>query len=531
MAYFSSLARFLMSFCAALMAIFAVFAPVSAYADEGEAPICHDIIAWEGNRPNDVPPKYVYHDGNGIADRAQMADIIAKSQAVLRKGGKTIIEGGDFSGWDFAGAMGEGVCFLRTNLSHSNWENADMRNSGFIASDLSGSNLSAATFIGIVLHNVDLANAQAEHVNFSHGQYSAGWFDASVAGLSLNYANLQYFVFSCGIVIDDGCPVYQGDAPASLKGANLRYGELSDLAHSAMGYNLDFTDAILGDNLIAPSLLILFEAADIIAPLHFHSRYASSLDISLSPDEARMLIAEHHKWKDAQEQASFDCAKAGTAVEKAICINPEIMAQDRKMAALYRMAVQKQGAKAKNAQRQWLKKRNDCAKDFSEDDEHIYCLYDEYEAQNIRLSAMAYDKDWLKIGETATFIDDSLPVLDEFRTSPLYRKLAMVFKLESRAEITITRKEDVNGDAVYAASGEAVGANAHLCSLDADALMINRNSGWYQQRNDKGEKLNILAILGDELHVIGNGHPENHDIGDYVSCGARAGFDSLRRSE
>ena len=57
--------------------------------------------------------------------------------------------------------------------------------------------------------------------------------------------------------------------------------------------------------------------------------------------------------------ASFDCAKAGTALEKAICANPKLSALDDELAGAYRAALSRLGepgaAILRTGQRRWLK--------------------------------------------------------------------------------------------------------------------------------------------------------------------------------
>ncbi len=61
--------------------------------------------------------------------------------------------------------------------------------------------------------------------------------------------------------------------------------------------------------------------------------------------------------------ASFDCGKAQTKVEHLICDNPEISKLDDELKAGYKAALQdeKQADSIKQAQKQWMKKRNGCA--------------------------------------------------------------------------------------------------------------------------------------------------------------------------
>lgn len=60
---------------------------------------------------------------------------------------------------------------------------------------------------------------------------------------------------------------------------------------------------------------------------------------------------------------SFDCHKAGTASEHAICNSPELSRLDRKMVQLYRK--KPKSKYLKETQRAWLKRRNKCAADVT----------------------------------------------------------------------------------------------------------------------------------------------------------------------
>lgn len=57
--------------------------------------------------------------------------------------------------------------------------------------------------------------------------------------------------------------------------------------------------------------------------------------------------------------ASFDCAKAGTKVEKMICGSPELSHLDRDLAETYKDAVSKESS-IRSDQMKWLKERNSC---------------------------------------------------------------------------------------------------------------------------------------------------------------------------
>lgn len=65
---------------------------------------------------------------------------------------------------------------------------------------------------------------------------------------------------------------------------------------------------------------------------------------------------------------SFDCAKAQSVVEKAICADPSLAESDSNMARLHKQLVESHEgddlAGIRNQQQEWLKERNECAEDI-----------------------------------------------------------------------------------------------------------------------------------------------------------------------
>jgi uncharacterized protein len=67
-------------------------------------------------------------------------------------------------------------------------------------------------------------------------------------------------------------------------------------------------------------------------------------------------------WAASAQAASFDCAKAATAVEKMICADAELSKLDKEMASAHRRARERTADPAgfRAEQRNWLKFRNSC---------------------------------------------------------------------------------------------------------------------------------------------------------------------------
>ena len=82
----------------------------------------------------------------------------------------------------------------------------------------------------------------------------------------------------------------------------------------------------------------------------------------------------------AAQDASFDCKKASTPVEKAICEGNDTADLDRALATLYRAALEKAGDKraaAEAAQRRWLAARDTSCGRAKPDTECLARLYKE----------------------------------------------------------------------------------------------------------------------------------------------------------
>jgi uncharacterized protein YecT (DUF1311 family) len=96
-----------------------------------------------------------------------------------------------------------------------------------------------------------------------------------------------------------------------------------------------------------------------------------------------LMIVVGFAWAVPVQAASFDCAKAGTKVEKLICADAELSKLDEEMAGLYR-EVLKASLKdpvLKQAQREWLNYRETClAPEYKQ--KEISCLSYRYRRHN-----------------------------------------------------------------------------------------------------------------------------------------------------
>lgn len=138
-------------------------------------------------------------------------DTLKKSYAMEKlrkkaKDGRTIvIEGGDFTDYDFRKAKLSNICFRGVKMTNSDWGGANMAGMGFIDSDLSGAVFTGAVMRGALFRTTTLTGVDATAADFSEGRLDGGW-NASIKNLKIDLAKFNSFKFICGTRAIDGCP-------------------------------------------------------------------------------------------------------------------------------------------------------------------------------------------------------------------------------------------------------------------------------------------------------------------------------------
>jgi uncharacterized protein YjbI with pentapeptide repeats len=393
----------------------------------------------------------------------------------------TIVKGGNFAGWDFGGTSLSGICFKETDLAGANFAHASAPGVGFIKADMTDANMTGAAMRGVLFRNAGLKNVMAMGADFPQGHF-------------------------------DGCPVYQGGAAISAKGADFSHVTL----HSFGLYDVDLTQAILDQTIIGPGQLPYLAKAKFRGDIILRG---GGSDARLIADEAQKLSAENTAQKAAEAYPSFDCVKAASKVEQEICgeYASDLRSADRDIAALYQRA-KASDAGVEPSQLAWLKQRNLCeAAEYPSD-----CIRGSYSLRKGQLLGLLDENDWLARGESALFIDDVLPLPPAFMRSDLYARVVPVLIGASMIEILIER----GNDGLYAIKGSAVGANAHLCSIYAPHLYLDKETGWYIPVS-KRAATPIFRIFDDRLEIFAGGRPDYEkypEAADFMSCGMRASF-------
>lgn len=261
-------------------------------------------------------------DGRGSSLPAAVAGTSFKKAKAIRKlrrktkgGALIVIEGGDFTGWDFRKADLSGVCFKGSKLAGSDWTGVTAPGMGFIDSDLSGAKFVGAKMLGVLFRTATLASADASKADFAGGQLDGGW-SASLAGWKLDGANMAGFRFRCGVTEVDGCPfdrqgisaksadftnaVFEGFAfwDAQLEGAKFDDAEmgingLAQLQHAAVPASIEVRTGAARIELPGTTAVQIGQslATSASAPRRTASRAGSGKWLFLSKELAAVPIA------------------------------------------------------------------------------------------------------------------------------------------------------------------------------------------------------------------------------------------------
>lgn len=200
--------------------------------------------------------------------------------------------------------------------------------------------------------------------------------------------------------------------------------------------------------------------------------------------------------------ASFDCAKATTKIEKAICKNARLSELDEEMAMLYkglRNSLTPRGKELlKQEQRYWLKERNKRYADANPDS-----LISSYE---VRISALKFGYQDLSYYNGHYKIPHEISILGENDWEPMMVNDEFCFEFLSMDSVKF--------------SLETVTTNGHTCS--AGGIAVRNREGNYEWRSepDYDDKICIIQLsVGDGHLFLGQGKESG---GCRVNCGARA---------
>ena len=401
-----------------------------------------------------------------------------------RGAGMIVVKGGDLTGADFRGAKLGHVCFLGTKLAGSDWRGAEaaglvfsnvdltgarladakMRNVGFWSTNLTGANLAGAKMRNASFGSANLTGVDASRADLSGGSLSGNAL-GSISRLTLDGADLTGFRFECGITQENNCGERDG---ISFRDANLAGASVDLFLNDA-----DWTGARFDRTHIMPEQLLELGTARLVGPLLVRGDDPANV----GPLVAALSPAEYARMR------------------------PHLRAVD--------------SAGGENGR---------------------------------EAGAHRPRPKWLRPGARALFLRPRIEFDAIARAGTLYARLLPVLIRSAYARLMV----EVNADGSIHAGGGAVGGNGHQCDVGGDKLRLDRATGWYSGPYEpfegsppngsipafpadppewRNRPMPVLRFRGDRVEVYeprrGGSGSDDPRMSDYVSCGARAGFDEM----
>lgn len=484
-----------------------------------ENPPVTDLCALPGEDASAVRATWAIIDAREMYNPLDLADALRAVPA----GKRAVVRGGSFKGTDMrkAAPLLAGACLAETELEGSNWEGTEIPNLRLVHIDLVGAKAARARWPGLSTKGVDLQGSDFTGADLSGMRFVSARQGADFDRVSFRAANLSDASFACGITIDVWCI----NGGPDFAGADLTRADLS----SIVPWEDDVQGARIDGTIIPPQSLGALAAARIEGPVRLGSDVASPYDylvdeppsaaptiVTLTPDEARSLIAATRALAEVDDRASFDCAKAATLTERIICVSDEtdLRSLDRELAAMWAQVVAA-GKGDLAGQRRWLASRAKCGQDRD-------CLSLLYQERIDRLRVSLGPRIALAPGESVTYHDDILPLPDAMRTGELYARIVPVLREASYQRVTLSG----NADGSIAAEGDGIGANAHTCGLGVEAARFDPKTGWWGARAEGGKRVPLFRVEGRRIFFYYSGNIGNtpDEAMEFISCGARAGF-------
>jgi uncharacterized protein YjbI with pentapeptide repeats len=435
--------------------------------------------------------------------------------------GPIVVNGGNFADADFRNARLSNICFVGTDLSRSDWSDAHARGLAFVDADLEGAKLNRARLPRILLRQANLKDVEAVEADLSGGKMDGGW-NGSVEHLNLHGATLIGFRFQCGITVGDGCPL---DGAIRLTNADLTDASLAGFFRFG-----DWTNARLDRTELSLAHLAESHLAYPAGPVRVRG---GDTVVELSPEEYRTLMPLVTFTSLVGDRTAPDCSAAPSVADRTICSadNDQLRIAVAEVAEIRELARAADVSLAAD-QQAWLRSRDGCGADAE-------CLAARYEERKGQLLRRLGPPDWARPGAFTLFVQPELQFSPSGKDHPLYRRLLPALIDGAWARVVVR----VNADGSIDAGGDAVGGNAHLCSLGGERLTFDRANGWYSGPYEddaetpaalRGRPMPVLRFVGDRAEVYRGGQggydgtPDPRPSG-YASCGARASFGELVR--
>jgi uncharacterized protein YjbI with pentapeptide repeats len=428
------------------------------------------------------------------------------------------IDGQDWSKQDLSGRDLRGKVLANVKLKGANLHGADLVNAIICGSDLTEADFTGAHLDGALVGG----DTELDGANFTEAS-ARGIIIANATGsIRIDRADWRGANIFC-----DDLPLCLGSGVAfsSIAGADLRGATVDGLCCALSGLDsarLDGTTTVLLNNLDTVSSQL---AAGVGEPgrITLLPAYGQSgMRTEFTGQELRQLAAIIPQMQSASAHPSFDCARAGTNVEKAVCADPKLAALDRALNWLWQDV--EHTPQELTTQKKWADSRANCPpSDYVLSPDPLWLFSFGSPGDPRGCIGIAYAK---RIGElglkshsvfvgNGTYTTDPPLELPKGSSSAMARKFLMA-RGYREDEIILENF----GKGAGKVAGDGLWGNGHLCGFEASENKTQR-TGLAFRINDEApipdEKYSVSFVITPQVIVRVGGAKQ-------FQCGARGGW-------
>ena len=453
-----------------------------------------------------------------VTEPGAHGDDLSGATAQLRNSDNRI-EGQDWSGQDLSGKNFSGKVFVGVKLKGTNLQGADLTDTIICGSDLNGADLTGAhldrALIGGAtrLDNANLSNVSGHTLEIA---------DASALNIRIDGADLRGARLIC-----DEWPRCFGNGVrfSSMIGTDLRGATIDNLWGALPGLGTAHLDGVT-THLDGDILVQLANGAGNSGRITFIPWYGhSGVKTEFNGMELRELAKILRQMQSTSARPSFDCSRAKTGVEKAICGDPKLAALDSAMNWLWQRIEHTPEQIA--AQKTWINTRTTCPPaDYYLSSDPLSsgslassvdpkgCIGIAY-AERIRQLAL---KSSSAVVGSGTYTTDAPLELPQGRHSTLVRKF---LKARGYREDGIVVENFENGSGKI--SGHGSWANGHECSFGTSEAQTQRMGTRFRIGDgapDHDENYSVSFAITPQVVIRAGGARQ-------FQCGARGGWSDV----
>ncbi len=440
---------------------------------------------------------------------------LAKSHAIERlrkkaKDGRTIVvEGGDFTAYDFRKAKLSNICFRGVKLANTDWSGATATGMGFIDSDLSGSVFTGAILRGTLFRTTTMANVDATAADFSEGRLDGG-SNASIRNLKLDLAKMNGFRFVCGTRAVDSCPF-------DRQGISARNTDFSGAVFDGFALWGATVDGALFDG----ADMAIEDVGQIIGgaePNVINVRHAGMSTLVDGPVALALAGALVTSGSVASQ-----CANPPTALLVAFCEDKsgQLFAFDSDVARL----IASGPAPKKKLVVAFENARNVCLTQTTEN--RVLCLTRVYRARRNSLLATTAPMTWMKRAQKILFVRNDLALASGATLQPSWPGVAQVLVRLSPSYM-LARVESGKKVSVR---GLATGTAPATCSIQTATAAGGSgvfNAPVLQPGKKRPVNMPLFRVVGEQA-IVATAQDDIITPGRVPVCSGTAPFGSMKR--